>query len=125
MPPLSRLPSPREPLVAEQAVGGWRPSRLVGGRPDRAVWAVFFFWPFAALLGAGLSWPPGAAAALLMAVPAVWVGMRLTGPMAGMFAALAALCCASEATLLRVLRRLGEWYGLTIPGPADDRLFAP
>ncbi|MFH5804166.1 GGDEF domain-containing protein [Alienimonas sp. DA493] len=100
-------------------------SRLVGGRPDLAVWGVFAVWPLGALTGAVFSWPPGAGAILLMALPAVWIGWRLSGPAAGLFAALAGLCCASEATLLRVLRRVGEWYDVVLPGPADDRLFAP
>ena len=112
-------------LAGDPAEEQWKPSVLVGGRPDLAVWSVFLLWPVAALLGAQLSWPPGAAAALLMAIPAVWVGMRLSAPLVGLFAALAALTCASEATMLRVLRRLGEWNDLALPGPADDRLFAP
>ena len=89
------------------------------------MWAAFAAWPAAALIGAALSWPPAAAFALWIAVPAVWVGLRLSGPLAGLFAALAALCCASEATLLRILRRVAAWGDLSIPGPADDRLFAP
>ena len=128
------MPTPApDPRHGESAVGPgrldapvtWKPSRLVGGRPDLAVWGVFALWPAAALLGAVLSWPPGAGAVLLMAVPAVWVGLRFAGPLAGLFAALAALCCASEATLLRILRRLGQWVDLPLPGPADDRLFGP
>ena len=100
-------------------------SRLVGGRPDVAVWAVFALWPVAAVVGAALSWPPAAATAMLMAVPAVWVGSRLPAHLAGLFGALAALCCATESTALRVLRRLAEWNDWVLPGPADDRLFAP
>ncbi|NNJ24055.1 sensor domain-containing diguanylate cyclase [Alienimonas chondri] len=115
-------PSESEPL---ESLPVWKPSNLVGGRPDLAVWGIFAGWPFAALFGATLSWPPGSGGLVLMAVPAVWVGMRLPGPVAGMFAALAALCCASEATLLRVLRRLGDWNGVALPGPDDDRLFGP
>ncbi len=119
------VPPPGESVTAVVAEPGWKPSRLVGGRPDLAVWGVFLLWPAGALAGAALSWPPGAGATLLLAVPAVWVGLRLSTPLAGLFAAFAALCCTTEATLLRVVRRVAHWGDLTLPGPADDRLFAP
>ena len=105
--------------------GGLRLSRLVGGRPDLAIWGVFALWPPAALVGAGLDWPPGAAIGLLLAVPAVWVGLRFPPGEAGLFAALAAFACATEATLLRVLRKTAAFYDLPLPGPADDRLLGP
>ena len=104
---------------------GLKLSRLVGGRPDLAVWGVFALWPAAALAGAGLDWPPGALAGLLLAVPAVWVGLRFPLTEAGLFAALAAFACATEPTLLRVMRKTAAFYGWELPGPANDRLLGP
>ena len=110
---------PAEPLP------GWNLSRFVGGRPDLAVWFVFAVWPPTALVGAAFDWPPGAAAGLMLAVPAVWVGLRFPPVEAGLFAALAAFACATEPTLLRVLRKSAAYYDLALPGPANDRLLGP
>ena len=89
------------------------------------MWAVFALWPAAALTGASLSWPPGSAAGLMFAIPAIWVGARFPLAEAGLFAALAAFACATEATLLRVLRKAAAWLEIGVPGPADDRLLGP
>ena len=97
----------------------------MGGRPDLAVWGVFGVWPAAALVGAALSWPPGSAAALMFALPAVWVGARFPPVEAGLFAALAGFACCTEATLLRVVRKAGAYFEVGLPGPADDRLLGP
>ena len=123
-----RLPPPSPPTMSApdpRPQSGLRLSRFVGGRPDLAVWGVFAVWPAAALAGAGLDWPPGAAVGLLLAIPAVWVGLRFPLTEAGLFAALAAFACATEATLLRILRKSAAFYDLALPGPANDRLLGP